>query len=501
MKFQETYHRLTERKLVFFLLSFMVLFGLNLAVRIPLFLSDHFWFDGDEAIIGIMAQDFLRTGHLPFYFYGQNYGFASIETTLAALFIQLLGTKVIALKLAGLCIHSLTMTFLLLLFKAKELPFRYQVWVMVFILLFPPFYLWASQMRTSSFLLATLLFYILQTKKVNILWSGLVFALATLLFEAQALFYFFMAAFIANWFWKSTSKWGNNILFFGIQLILFFSVHFFLVQSAEAHQVSFDVWDKPFENLKLQLAGMQAGFNGFHYFTLDLAVPKFYIWLTWFWIVSILGSLLFLFWKNRKTESMLGLFFGGAFLVFLMVLAGFESYGPRYWINFYGGCLFLVLYFLLQKPKTVRISPWPIFLTLSFLVSIFLADRMKVHFADSTISEKNAFLALHHEVVQSKQKAFFTTDVYMQWQWNFLFGEEIPCSSFYKLERTNRFTDKVFETFAKNPERVGCFGLWGIFLEMDHVKGFNDKRRQVGEKYYILDTMQRSYYEKAVSGL
>ena len=73
--------------------SFLLIFLVCILVRLPHFLSKDFFFDGDEAMIGIMAQDFLSGKGLSLYFYGQNYGFSSLEVLSTSLFIKLIGNR------------------------------------------------------------------------------------------------------------------------------------------------------------------------------------------------------------------------------------------------------------------------------------------------------------------------------------------------------------------------------------------------------------------------
>ncbi len=90
----------------YLLLLLAVLFSL------PYILESRIDFDGDEAVVGLMALHITR-GRVPVYYYGQGY-MGSLEAILAAGFFFLLGPSPSALRLAPFTFYLL---FLLLQFK------------------------------------------------------------------------------------------------------------------------------------------------------------------------------------------------------------------------------------------------------------------------------------------------------------------------------------------------------------------------------------------------
>lgn len=59
-----------------FWVEWLFAFGLVVLARLPYLLSEHVFFDGDEAMLGIMGRDLITGRNIPFYFYGQQYGFS-----------------------------------------------------------------------------------------------------------------------------------------------------------------------------------------------------------------------------------------------------------------------------------------------------------------------------------------------------------------------------------------------------------------------------------------
>ncbi len=477
---------------------FVFLFLANLLLRLPLYFSTNFWFDGDEAIIGIMAQDVLKSGNISFFFYGQRYGFATVETLFTAFWIIFLGSKIVALKLAGMCIHSLALLFLSLTLRAKKMNSSTHLFLLCFLLLFPPFYLWAFQMRTTPFLLASLLFYLTATHGFSWKRYFVVFFVSFLLLEAQAMFFLFAMVFVGDWLWKSPYRW-LSLLTLGVGLMMIvFALNIYSSAGKAAHAVQLNFGVEQVHQLLLQCKGFLSAFTGFHYFTTNIEMPTWYAWFS----LVLIGVFLGLFFPKlmalRKENRTLLLFYTIATLAFLLFLSGFKEYGPRYWINFFGGSILMLLWGWSNTEIQQRMTKFHFLFLSLFAAVLFAAPNMRVHFSENKISEQAAFHALEREVVAAQRKALFTTDVYLQWQWNYLKGEDIPCCSFMRKDRTDRFSKRVFQQYKEEPNSVGLIGFWGIFWEMDFIPGFNDQRYQVGEKYYFLKNMQVEYFKRGL---
>jgi len=76
-------------------------------------------FDGDEAIIGLMARHILYYGEHPIFFYGQPY-MGALEAYLAAAFFAVIGPSVLAIRLATL---SLILSFLICVYCLGKIAY------------------------------------------------------------------------------------------------------------------------------------------------------------------------------------------------------------------------------------------------------------------------------------------------------------------------------------------------------------------------------------------
>jgi hypothetical protein len=87
--------------------------ALILLTRLPQFLGNMFFPDGDECIIGLMAQHILDGKGFPLFFYGhaKPYALAIFETLPAALLFKLFGFSAVSLKAAILCLWTVGWIF------------------------------------------------------------------------------------------------------------------------------------------------------------------------------------------------------------------------------------------------------------------------------------------------------------------------------------------------------------------------------------------------------
>jgi len=92
--------------------AFLLAFALLYLSRLPLLWSGRLVPDGDEAVAGLMAVRLLDAGEVPVYFWGQNYGLASLETGVASIFFSTFGISATALKAAMLVLWAAGGAFL-----------------------------------------------------------------------------------------------------------------------------------------------------------------------------------------------------------------------------------------------------------------------------------------------------------------------------------------------------------------------------------------------------
>lgn len=147
--------RSTETTLAVLLI--LIAFGLSLTYLFDA--ANHF--DGDEAVVGLMARHILA-GQVPVYFYGQGY-MGSLEALTAAGWFALLGPSVLALKLAPLTFYLLFLVLQYRLVRRGVGPGPALLTLAITIVFSPTIILWSTKARggfTAVLFLGTLAYWL-----------------------------------------------------------------------------------------------------------------------------------------------------------------------------------------------------------------------------------------------------------------------------------------------------------------------------------------------------
>jgi len=182
----------------------IVILILVFASRIPLITSDGFKADGDESVVGLMAKEIVDHCNFKIYFWGQQYGLVTLETSVAALAFKVFGVNVYSLKLSMLFLWALGCIFM---YKACDKLFGFRI-AMIFTILFiaiPAWGLWSMKARggyITAFVFSALVAWILTEingrieKKPVGLWIAMGISI-TIIYFAQRLWLLSLLPFIA----------------------------------------------------------------------------------------------------------------------------------------------------------------------------------------------------------------------------------------------------------------------------------------------------------------
>jgi len=494
--------RRVKNKTVLFLGIWFVIFLLAIISRLPHFYSDNFFFDCDEAIIGIMAKDLLQGKLFPVYFYGQNYGFSSIEVIAAAIFIPF-SSPIWALKLAGLFLYSLGCTFIILVLRKRSISLTWCLVIVLILILFPSWFLWASRLRggyLTAFLGGAFLWFQLEYVKK---WTSLkivsIGVLLGVLFESQVLILLMiLPVLLFSAIKNQRFTYKQVLVMLSVMLISIFTIKYIGYNESV-------FWSKPklvfdiaiqFENLKVQLQDLSNGFTNFYAFTALHPIPLY--WQIGVYFIGVIVLLVvYLRVKNVRNERFFWICLFVFLLLSLILISSIDFGAPRYWIGIYTGLLFFLVdsFIVMYRNQIIRVLYTC--LVLLFCVGVVSSVKMRYTWYEPTINEVEGFDILYQEVNKNSVKGVYFTDESLQWQWNYLYGDKIPAASYYPTFRTTTYSKQVLEIYEKEPTSVVLCGLWGIFWGMDTLPGFNDTRYQVGENYYYQPNASRIYVEYA----
>ena len=162
--------------------------------RLPLLLSENLCLDGDECIMGLMAKHYSEGIDIPYFFYGQSYGFSFIEVVAIRIFYWLFGINDISVKLAMLSLWTVGVIFL---YKTlKQIESKNNIWLPLLITLtfifVPSFAIWSMKARggyLTAFLGTYIITYLISNKHLNrfLITPFIIGLLSIIVYQSQAL--------------------------------------------------------------------------------------------------------------------------------------------------------------------------------------------------------------------------------------------------------------------------------------------------------------------------
>src|SRR5690606_22673678 len=147
--------------------------------------------DGDEALMGVMSLHQIEHGEMPYFFWGQRYGFSFLEVSSISLFTQLIGYGDLADKLGILLVWVLAIAGMFLFFE-KRFDARWAFWLALLFALHPAWYHWSLKARggyTTALLSSSWLFYLCTLKGNTWLRGSLIALLLVTTYYAQKLWF------------------------------------------------------------------------------------------------------------------------------------------------------------------------------------------------------------------------------------------------------------------------------------------------------------------------
>jgi hypothetical protein len=399
--------------------------------------------------------------------------------------------------LGGLTLYSLGIAFVFYGQMKRGIQLKY---CLIFILIFasfPAWYMWGAMVRggyVMSFAAVAAIYYLFSFEKWNLPRMLTIGLLAAIAFESHVLLLIpLIPLFLSDWL-KRQFNWKKMVW-----LIIAFLFSILLIKATDQY---FNGWGAPklmLHPLTFQQAYLwnfeylAAIFGGFYFYNSFYEIP---LWWNIGLVILLVLYLTFIFVLMCRQNRWIFLLWLLSLFGVLTITGFFGVYSPRYLLGFFMGILFFCLYFFKEERGSIRLIT---LVALLQLAGVFVGSKLKREWYVNNQNQLEALDAIHETVVKKGKKAVLVTDNLGQWQWNYMYGDQIPATAFRRKERVMRFTNKVYEIYDNNPKEVAIIGLWGVFWSMDSIPGFNDYRFQVAEKYYYMDHDLPYFIEKGES--
>lgn len=477
-----------------FLIEWLFAFVLVILARLPYLLSDHVFFDGDEAMLGIMGRDLITGRNIPFYFYGQQYGFSFFEALSAGLFILFLGSTVWSLKLGGILLFSLGIQRLLKVLRTYHVSILTFILIAFVLVAFPTWVVWGTKLRggyiTAFVGVCFLLEQLMLHEKWNIRNWAVVSMVSAITVVSQPFFILPVSLLVFQRFLSANKQ----------QIVIALAVGASSLGLLRALAVlNPNYWNPPldlafnFNKLSNHLTeNLISNFTGYFAFWDNYKVPNMvvlgaagFLALSAIWLlIATLRS------TKHKNQQKLLLVAGTAISTFALPL--FVHDGGRYLLPFFSGILWLLVMLSLNDRGSIL---FPLLLSIT-LIPTFNYSSYTSYWLEAKEPDMKRLNELMATLKKRNLRHGFVSEWQLMWQLNYLGNDEMAFRYQTIAERVPRFVHEANDCYA-NPEcsSVLVGGLWPL-LGMETVPGWNDSIEKINARYYIMENPDTVFLKK-----
>ncbi len=443
-----------------------VLIILSLVSRLPQLLSSNLFLDGDECIVGLMAKHFAEGKELPFFFYGQSYGFSFVEVLSIRVFYAAFGVTDIAIKLAMFFLWTLGIVFF---YKTlQQIDFKSNKWAPFLItLLFifsPAWAIWSLKARggyITAFLFSSVITYLVFNKKwKSSLAAYFILGLFTVIvYQSQPLWLAGLLPILAYHLYKNKSiKTAIGLLGGALTAML----AFFFIKLNISHYWSPQVLNTKFITLESIASVPNQVYKNllgsYTYSIIDepifvtklLAVlfsAGIYLVLIWA-VISVFKKKKISAWFYVLCVSVLGT------MSYVVLTNGIE---PRYLLPLSGFALLLFYLFVIQFQNTKIIN--------SVLVVFIVLGAISMYsFKNYFYESKSELLSLIDELESEKVEYMYCKGGLLQWQIMFYSNEHIIGRYTPNTDRYPEYVERVSNAVSTPNSKIA---LVGYYVQID----------------------------------
>lgn len=471
------------------MLEWALAFVLVVFVRLPYLLGDHVFFDGDEAIVGIMACDLLSMEGLPFYFYGQQYGFSFFEALSAAIFTLFLGPGPEALKCGGMLLFSLGLQRIMRIFRWSGFTFWSYVLCTLGVAMFPTWIVWGTMLRGGYLTAFVGLCFITEHLLIYPTWQRkhwLAVGLSTAVVTVSHVFFLIvLLPLLVHRLRSLPRNWIVPVFGWSLCALVLLRIPAYLnvelwvpVGMGSVH---------PQNLLNFFLADFWSYFCGFFLFDGPIAVPLAIRLSSIFFVALMVCLLVFVLARTNADErrSVLLMLLGTILAALPVTL--FELGGGRYLLGFFSGMMLIMVWLAVISR---RVLPGRHTLLASVAVGALVPAMLSYrHYVNMLIHpELNDMVALRElqDAIDDDIRHAVVLDWQLLWQLNYLSEGRSSFRSQYNLDRMDRFYERVNHCYLDSDCRVGLVGTHWSLSNLTSDRAVLDSTIQVNGRYFIV---------------
>lgn len=445
--------------------AILIILILCVVSRMPQLFSENLILDGDECIVGLMSKHFQELKEMPFFFYGQSYGFSFIEVLAIRLFYVFFGVSEIALKLAMLSLWTVGIIFF---YKTlQEIGFKKNPWIPLLITLVfifsPAFAVWSMKARggyLSAFALTPIVTYLIISEKwrAKLFVSFIVGFLTVVIYQSQPLWIAGLLPIVAFQLVKNRSFRAVWVMLFGILtgtgVFYFLKIGlptFWAPSILGAPSFSLEIFDSIIQRMYIHFTG-----NYFYSYVKDS------IWVTHILAVfmmavifiSLATSIFFLIKRKQINPLFYVLTLSVVFTIGYLFLIKSGDY--RYLLPLTGFALMLAALVLSQINYSKAVNSM-------LLIWISFGTYSLYDFKNYSFEDKSALTSVVSELEAKKITHVFCEGGSLQWQLMFYSKEKVIARYYSSTDRYPAYIQEVNSAFLNKNRHTALVGYFHEF--------------------------------------
>ena len=434
---------------------------LCLLSRLPQLLSSDLVLDGDETIVGLMAKHFSEGKGIPYFFYGQSYGFSFIEVICISLFYLFFGVTGIAIKLAMLSLWTVGIVFFYKAIQHINPEDKWNVFLITLVFIFAPSWMiWSMKARggyLTSFTLFSIILYLMFNNRFNKHKSVslLIGLLTVVIYQSQPLWLAGLTPIFIYHFYKLKIK--HSILF--LCGILSAAIGFYFLKLNLSHFWSPQVISLSNFNLKslgtfpVDIYNHLTGSYDYEDIIPTTLSIKLWSCIFTLLIFTVLGIGIIYLSRKKKINP----------LFYVLCLSELCSIGylflltnvsPRYLLPLTGYSLLLLFSLATFERRYIT----KIVFCFLIILGCFSITDFKFDKYEST--HKSDLFSLINKLESRKIYHIYCEGGLLQWQIMFYSQEKIIARYFSNTDRYPKYIERVDDALTKDSTKIAIIGYF-----------------------------------------
>ncbi len=487
------FNRYKNNWVIQFLFSLLIV----ILTRLPYLTGPHLYFDGDEAIIGIMAQDLLQGKNIPVYFYGQQYGFSFFEVLSTAIGILVFGNTVLALKTGGMIVFSIGIFFLLRICIKKNITFWVSLCIVFAISCFPTWLLWATKPRggyVTAFACVSAMMYILQFNKANFRSVIPVCICAAIAIHSQILILMPVSFYILVWL---VSEKKIFLIFYTLSVFLLAVVVFKLPA-----YLNTPFWNPPlnttlhFKHLSEIYKDLIPIINSSYFYDVIFYPNTFLVYISIIYFIIPLFIFIYILIGKSKKRLRLLLYLLLGTLLSLISIGMMHGGISRYTLGFFTGLMLMifVIVFIYVELKEKWYRQILLMLVLVGTGCSYGIRSVPAFWQEQKKNDMVLYNGLLNKLNEHNISHVFVMDLMMQWMLSF---SGVSARSTSHEERIDRFLLNVDKCNDQSGCKTALVGLVGYFQYNDSTGNWDRNKVIVNDRFFFYPNPKPQHLQAA----